>query len=58
MILPISEPREVKTIKKDTAISMDTSILKDETDLIEHAISQQHIKLEEEITQPQFNLQQ
>lgn len=52
----ISEPREVKTIKKDTAISMDTSILKDETDLIEHAISQQHIKLEEEITQPQFNL--
>lgn len=51
----ISEPREVKTIKKDTAISMDTSILKDETDLIEHAISQQHIKLEE-ITQPQFNL--
>lgn len=52
----ISEPREVKTIKKDTAISMDTSILKDETDLIEHAISQQHIKLEEEITQSQFNL--
>lgn len=52
----ISEPREVKTIKKDTAISMDTSILKDETDLIEHTISQQHIKLEEEITQPQFNL--
>ncbi len=52
----ISEPREVKTIKKDTAISMDTSILKDETDLIEHAISQQHIKLEEEIIQPQFNL--
>ena len=52
----ISEPREVKTIKKDTAISMDTSILKDETDLIEHAISQQHIKLEEEITQPQFTL--
>ncbi len=52
----ISEPREVKTIKKDTAISMDTSILKDETDLIEHATSQQHIKLEEEITQPQFNL--
>lgn len=51
----ISEPREVKTIKKDTAISMDTSILKDETDLIERAISQQHIKLEE-ITQPQFNL--
>ena len=48
----ISEPREAKTIKKDTAISMDTSILKDETDLIEHAISQQHIKLEEEITQP------
>lgn len=52
----ISEPREAKTIKKDTAISMDTSILKDETDLIEHAISQQHIKLEEEIIQPQFNL--